>query len=151
MSIAQSCQRQIIKKKKENLILADARKVNLLTLEVSMFNSVILVGRLGHDPESSTTKSGEHLCKFSIATTGKWLDKDGVSQESTTWHQIICWKKLADLSEQYLTKGRLVLIEGEVTTNSWTDKNGVKQYSTEIKAKKVLFLDSNGKDKKAGG
>lgn len=106
-----------------------------------MFSTTLLIGRLGTDPELKTIKSGDNVCTFSVATTGKWIDQSGESKEKTTWHRVTCWNKLADLCNQYLEKGRLVLVEGEITHNQWTDDNGDKHYSSEIRAKRILFLD----------
>ena len=107
-----------------------------------MFSTTLLIGRLGGDPELKTIKSGDNVCTFSVATTGKWIDQLGESKEKVTWHKVSCWNKLADLCNQYLSKGRLVLVEGEICHNQWTDEKGEKHYSSEIKAKRILFLDS---------
>jgi single-strand DNA-binding protein len=108
-----------------------------------MFSTTLLIGRLGADPEIKTVNSKDTICTFSVATTGKWISHDGESKEKITWHRVICWNKLADLCAQYLSKGRLVLVEGEIIHNNWTDEKGDKHYSSEIKAKRVLFLDSS--------
>lgn len=112
-----------------------------------MFSTTFLIGRLGSDPELKTTNSGDNVCSFSMATSGKWIDQTGESKEKVTWHKVVCWNKLADLCNQYLSKGRLVFIEGEIVHSSWTDNNGEKHYSSEIKAKKILFLDSSSEIK----
>lgn len=111
-----------------------------------MFSTVFLIGRLGSDPESKATSNNKKVCNFSIATTGKWIDQSGVSQEKTTWHRISTWEQLAELSQRYLKKGRLVFIEGEILNNSWEDSEGKMNYSSEIRAKKILFLDSSSKE-----
>lgn len=107
-----------------------------------MYSQTILVGRLGHDPEFKQTSNGDSQCKLSIATSGKWIDQDGVKQEKTTWHSVIVWNKLAELCRDNLVKGKTVFIEGEITNSSWTDDSGSKHYSSEIKAKRILFFDS---------
>lgn len=107
-----------------------------------MYSQTILVGRLGHDPEFKQTKSGDSLCKLSIATNGKWIDAEGVKQEKTTWHSVTVWNKLAELCRDNLTKGKTVFIEGIIVNSVWTDDNGEKHYSSEIKAKRILFFDS---------
>ena len=112
-----------------------------------MYSSTILVGRLGHDPESKTTKSGDSLCKLSIATNGTWFDSDGIKKESTTWHSITAWKGLADICKDHLKKGDLVFIEGEIINSSWTDENGRKHQSSEIKAKRILFFNTPKSEK----
>lgn len=108
-----------------------------------MFSTTLLIGRVGADPELRYTSSGDTVTTFSVATTGKWVDSNGESNEKVSWHKVTAWKKLAELANEYLRKGRLVFIQGEIVNNSWTNKQGQKQYSTEIHAKRILFLDSN--------
>ncbi|MBO4543692.1 MAG: single-stranded DNA-binding protein [Bacteroidales bacterium] len=96
-------------------------------------NKVILVGRLGRDPEVKTINSGAKYARFTIATSETFKGKDGEKKEVTEWHNIVCWRKLADIAEQYLTKGKLVYLEGRLTTRTWED-NGAKKYMTEIVA-----------------
>ncbi len=104
-------------------------------------NKVILVGRLGQDPEMKYTPSGTGVCNFSIATSETWNDKSGQKQERTEWHRIVVWSKLAELCNQYLAKGRQVFVEGKLQTRSWDDqKTGQKKYMTEINATTVQFL-----------
>ena len=106
-------------------------------------NKVILVGRLGADPELKNTPSGASVCNFSIATTESWNDKNGGGrQEKTEWHRVVAWNKLADLCGQYLAKGRQVYLEGRIQTRSWDDKEGNKRYTTEIMAQTIQFLGS---------
>lgn len=103
-------------------------------------NKVILLGRLGKDPELKYTPSGAPVCNFTMATSENWMDKSGQKQEKTEWHRIVVWGKLAEVSNQYLAKGRQVFIEGRLQTRSWDDKNGQKQYTTEINATTVQFI-----------
>ena len=103
-------------------------------------NKVILLGRLGQDPELKYTPSGTAVCNFSIATSESWSDKSGQKQERTEWHRIVVWGKLAELCNQYLSKGRQAFIEGGLQTRSWEDKQGQKRYTTEINAKSVQFI-----------
>lgn len=104
-------------------------------------NKVILMGRLGKDPELKYTPSGAAVCNFSIATTESWNDKSsGQKQERTEWHRIVVWGKLAELCNQYLAQGRQVYVEGSLQTRSWDDKDGNKRYTTEINAKTVQFI-----------
>lgn len=106
-------------------------------------NKVILIGRLGSDPELNFTSSGQAVGKLSIATTEGWMDKNsGQWQEKTEWHRVIAWGKLAEKVKEYLSKGRLVYVEGRLQTRSYEDKNGVKKYTTEIVARTIQFLDS---------
>jgi len=108
-------------------------------------NKVILLGNLGKDPELSYTASGVAVAKFSIATNEKWKDQEGNVQEKVEWHNIIAWRKLAEICGQYLKKGSKVYLEGKLQTRSWDDKNtGVKRYTTEIIADDLIMLDSKG-------
>lgn len=103
-------------------------------------NKVILIGNLGKDPEFKYTPGGQAVATFSLATTERFADKGGQRQERTEWHNIVAWGKLAELSNQYLKKGRSVYIEGRITTRSWDDKDGVKKYKTEIVANTLQFI-----------
>jgi single-strand DNA-binding protein len=103
-------------------------------------NKVIILGRLGQDPELKYTPGGMAVCNFTVATSESWADKSGQKQERTEWHRIVVWGKLAELCNQYLTKGRQAFIEGSLQTRSWDDKNGQKRYTTEINAKTVQFI-----------
>lgn len=103
-------------------------------------NKVILLGRLGQDPELKYTPGGAAVCNFSVATTESWTDKQGQKQEKTEWHRIVVWGKLAELCNQYLAKGRQAFVEGRLQTRSWDDKDGSKRYTTEIMANTVQFI-----------
>jgi len=103
-------------------------------------NKVILIGRLGTDPEVRQTKGGMAVANFSLATSEFYNDKDGNKQEKTEWHRIVVWGKQADLCAQYLSKGRQVFIEGRLQTRSWDDQQGQKRYTTEVVAANVRFL-----------
>lgn len=104
-------------------------------------NKVILLGRLGQDPELKYTPSGASVCNFSMATSETWNDKaTGQKQERTEWHRIVVWGKLAELCNQYLSKGRQAFVEGRLQTRSWEDQNGQKRYTTEINATTVQFI-----------
>ena len=104
-------------------------------------NKVILVGTLGRDPEMRYTAAGKAIANTSLATNESWKDKNtGEKQERTEWHRIVVWGKLAELCNQYLTKGRQAFVEGTLQTRSWDDKSGQKRYTTEINAKTVQFI-----------
>ncbi len=103
-------------------------------------NKVILLGRLGQDPELKYTPGGSPVCNFSLATTESWTDKAGAKQEKTEWHRVVVWGKLAELCNQYLAKGRQAFLEGRLQTRSWDDKDGHKRYTTEILASTVQFI-----------
>jgi single-strand DNA-binding protein len=105
-------------------------------------NKVILVGRLGSDPEVRYTPDGTAVANFSIATSDEWTDKaTGEKKERTEWHRIVAWRKLGEICGEYLSKGRQVYVEGKLQTRSW-EKDGVTRYSTEIIASDVQFLGS---------
>ena len=97
-----------------------------------MLNKVMLIGRLGRDPEIRYTQSGNAVASFSIATSEYWRDKQGQRQEKTEWHDIVAWDRLADQAQSYLKKGSMVYIEGKLQTRSWDDQQGQKKYRTEI-------------------
>ena len=115
-------------------------------------NKVLLIGNLGKDPELSYTPSGIAVAKFSIATNERWKDNDGNLQERTEWHNIVAWRKLAEICGQYLKKGSKIYLEGKLQTRSWDDKNsGAKRYMTEIIADDMVMLDSKGASADTGG
>jgi single-strand DNA-binding protein len=117
-----------------------------------MINKVILVGRLGKDPEVRSTPGGTSVAKFTIATDERFTDKNGEKQERTEWHNITAWGKLGEICGQYLRKGKLVYIEGSIRTDSWDDKeSGQKKYRTEIVARDMKMLDRRGDDEGSGG
>ncbi|MBL7664765.1 MAG: single-stranded DNA-binding protein [Bacteriovoracaceae bacterium] len=103
-------------------------------------NKVIILGRLGQDPELKYTPTGSAVCNFSVATSDNWTDKSGQKQEKTEWHRVVVWGKLAELCNQYLSKGRQVFLEGKLQTRSWDDKDGNKRYTTEVLANTVQFI-----------
>jgi len=98
---------------------------------MSNVNKVILLGRLGRDPEMRNTQSGSKIANLRLATSEKWR-KDGELVERTEWHTVVIFDKLAEIAEQYATKGSLVYIEGQMQTRKWKDKDGQDRYSTEI-------------------
>lgn len=105
-----------------------------------MYNKTIVVGYLGRDPEMRFTPSGQSVCTFSIASTRYWTDQNGQRQEKTTWFKVTTWNKQAETCNQYLAKGRLVLVEGEIEASAWTDKDGNSRATLELTAKTVKFL-----------
>ena len=104
-------------------------------------NKVILLGRLGRDPELRTTQSGQSVCNFSVATSEKWKDKQGEAQERTEWHNIVAWAKLAEICAEYLSKGSQAYIEGKLQTTKY-EKDGIERYKTEVVAAAVQFVGS---------
>jgi single-strand DNA-binding protein len=103
-------------------------------------NKVLLIGRLGNNPEIRYTNTGTAVANFNLATSESWNDKQGQKQERTEWHRVVVWGKLAELCEKYLAKGRQCFVEGRLQTRSWDDKDGNKRYTTEIVASTVQFL-----------
>ena len=103
-------------------------------------NKAILVGNLGSDPELRHTPSGTAVANFNIATTEQWTSKTGERGERTEWHRIVCWGRLAEISNEYLTKGKQVYIEGRLQTRSWDDRDGNKKYMTEVVAMSMTML-----------
>ena len=103
-------------------------------------NKVMIIGRLGADPEMKTLSSGNALTTFNVATSENWKDKDGQKQERTEWHRIVVWGKLAEICGKYLAKGREAYIEGKLQTRSWEDQQGQKKYTTEVVATNVQFI-----------
>jgi single-strand DNA-binding protein len=108
-------------------------------------NKVMLIGNLGKDPELRYTTSGVAVATFSLATNESWKDQDGNLQERTEWHNIVAWRKLAEICGEWLKKGKKVYIEGRIQTRSYDDKStGTKKYITEIVADNMIMLDSKG-------
>jgi single-strand DNA-binding protein len=107
-------------------------------------NKVIIVGRLGTDPEVRSVGSGGTVTRLSVATSENWVDKEGHKQERTEWHRIVVWGRLAEICGKHLSKGRQVYVEGRLQTRSWEDQQGQKKYSTEIVANTVQFLGAAG-------
>ena len=117
-----------------------------------MINKVILVGRLGKDPEIRSTPNGTSVAKFTVATDEKFTDRNGEKQERTEWHNITAWGKLGEICGQYLRKGKLVYLEGSIRTDSWDDKEtGQKKYRTEVVANTMKMLDRRGDEGGGGG
>ncbi len=111
-----------------------------------MVNRVILVGHLGGDPEMRYTSSGTPVTNFSLATNERWNNQNGERQERTEWHKIVTWSKLAEISNQYLTKGQLVFIEGRIQTREWDDRDGNKRRTTEIIASDMRRMSPRSSD-----
>jgi single-strand DNA-binding protein len=103
-------------------------------------NKVILVGRLGRDPETRYTGSGQAVANFSVATDETYKDRNGERQKRTEWHKIVVWGKQAEIAQQYLKKGSLIFIEGRIQSREWQDKEGQKRTSFEIVATNFRML-----------
>ena len=113
-------------------------------------NRVILVGRLGRDPETRYTGSGQAVANFSVATDESYKDRNGERQKRTEWHKIVVWGKQAEIAQQYLKKGSLVFIEGRIQSREWQDKEGQKRTSFEIVANTFRMLGGRAEAAAAG-
>ena len=114
-------------------------------------NKVILVGRLGRDPETRYTGSGQAVANFSVATDESYKDRNGERQKRTEWHKIVVWGKQAEIAQQYLTKGSLIFIEGRIQSREWQDKEGQKRTSFEIVANNFRMLGGRAESAAAAG
>jgi single-strand DNA-binding protein len=116
-----------------------------------VFNKAFLLGNLGRDPEVRSLSSGEPVATFSMATTERWKDGEGERQERTEWHQVVCYRRLAEIAGQYLRRGRMVFVEGKVRTRSWTPPDSEeKRYRTEIVARSIQMIGGSGRGEGAG-
>jgi single-strand DNA-binding protein len=113
-------------------------------------NKVILVGRLGRDPETRFTGGGQAVANFSVATDETYKDKNGERQKRTEWHKIVVWGKQAEIAQQYLKKGSLIFIEGRIQSREWQDKEGQKRTSFEIVATNFRMLGGKSDGAAAG-
>ena len=114
-------------------------------------NKVILVGRLGRDPETRYTSGGQAVANFTLATDESYKSRSGERQKRTEWHRIVLWGKLAEIAQQYLKKGMQIYIEGRIQTRQWEDKrDGQKRTTTEIVATTMKMLGSRGESAAAG-
>ncbi len=117
-------------------------------------NKVILIGRLGQDPEVRHMPSGDAVANISLATSESWKDKQGQKQERTEWHRVAVFGKLAEICGEYLRKGSQVYFEGKLQTRKWTDQQGVEKYTTEVKVDgfegKMQMLGGGGDNQSSG-
>ena len=110
---------------------------------MASINKVILIGNLGADPEIRTTATGESVCNLRLATTDKWKDKTtGDARETTEWHRVVLYRRLAEIAGEYLKKGSPVYIEGRLRTRKWQDKEGKERSTTEIEGNELKMLGS---------
>lgn len=123
------------------------RKENIMAKDL---NKVMLIGRLGQDPELKYTQSGVAVVSFSMATGSKWKDQEGNWQEKTEWHNCKAWRNMAEIISNYLKKGSKIYVEGRLETSNWEDENKKKHYKTEIVVDEMIMLDSKG-DNSGGG
>ncbi|HEY81163.1 MAG TPA: single-stranded DNA-binding protein [Anaerolineae bacterium] len=116
-----------------------------------MYQHVVIVGNLGRDPEMRYTPSGIPVTSFSVAVSRKWKNQEGELQEKTTWFRVTAWRKLAELCNQYLEKGRLVLVEGEIDASAWVGQDGEPRATLELTAQNVRFLGNRSSAGEFGG
>ena len=110
-------------------------------------NKVIIVGNLGNDPEIRTMPNGEQVANITVATSESWTDKNtGERKEQTEWHRIVLYRRLAEITGQYLHKGSQVYIEGRLKTRKWQDSNGQDRYTTEIQGDNLQMLGGRNQD-----
>jgi len=110
-----------------------------------MLNKTMLIGNLGADVETRYTKTQVAVATFRIATTERWKDNEGNTQEATEWHRIVAFGRLAEICAEYLSKGSKVYLEGRLQTRKWQDAEGVTRFTTEIVAREMKMLSGNGK------
>jgi single-strand DNA-binding protein len=122
-----------------------------------MYHKVTIIGNLGHDPELKYTPQGDAVVNFSVATNRRWTNNDGSQGEETVWFRCVAWRKLAEVINQYLAKGRQVYIEGRLQPDKatggprvWTDKDGNSRASFEVTVETIKFLGSPGERNGAG-
>jgi single-strand DNA-binding protein len=128
-------------------LLLCANKVVILAVKTLLgmsFNKVILIGNVGKDPEVRHLETGTAVASFTLATTERYKNRNGELQDQTEWHNIVCWRNLAELSEKYIKKGAQIFVEGKIRTRSWADQTGAKRYTTEIVADNIRLLDRKG-------
>ncbi len=107
-------------------------------------NKVQLIGNLGADPELRSTNTGTRVATLSVATSRRWADKSGQQQEKTEWHRVICWDRLAELCERYLSRGDRIYVEGSIEYRQWEGQDGQTRYTTEIRARELIMLGGRG-------
>ena len=105
-----------------------------------MFQQTLIVGRVGRDAEMRYTPGGIPVTNFSVAVDQRWTDASGQPQEKVTWFRIVCWRKLAEITNQYVKKGQRILVAGDIEATAWTDRDGTPRASLELTADRVRFL-----------
>ncbi len=117
---------------------------------MSSLNKVLLIGRLGADPELRSTADGIPVATFNVATSETYKDRSGVKQEKTEWHRVVAWRKLGEIAGEYLKKGKLVYIEGKIQSREFEGKDGIKRKTFEIVASEMKMLGSAGEGRQSG-
>jgi len=116
-----------------------------------MYQRTVVVGHLGRDPEMRYTQEGTPVTSFSVATTRRWNDREGAQREETTWFRVTVWGRQAEPCNQYLSKGRLVLVEGTIGASAWKGRDGEPRATLELRADRVVFLGGRGEAAPAEG
>ncbi|MFU8861677.1 MAG: single-stranded DNA-binding protein [Cyclonatronaceae bacterium] len=111
---------------------------------MASLNKVMIIGHLGADPDVRYSQNNTAIATLSVATNERYKDQNGDWQESTEWHRIVAFGRIAEICQEYLKKGSKIYVEGSLQTRSWEDKEGVKKYTTEIKARTLFMLDGKG-------
>ena len=117
---------------------------------MSNLNKVLLIGRLGSDPELRYTADGVPVATFNVATSETYKDKGGAKQEKTEWHRVVAWRKLGEIAGEYLKKGKLVYIEGKIQSRDYEGKDGIKRKTFEIIASEMKMLGGAGEARQTG-
>lgn len=116
-----------------------------------MVNKVILIGRVGRDPEVRSFDAGVKKASFTLATSETFRNRDGQRSEQTEWHNIVLWRNAADIAERFVKKGSLIYLEGRIRYRSWDDASGNKRYTTDIECDVIRLLDKKGDAEQSGG
>ncbi|TVQ12601.1 MAG: single-stranded DNA-binding protein [Balneolaceae bacterium] len=111
---------------------------------MASLNKVMIIGHLGADPDVRYSQNNTAIATLSVATNERYKDQNGDWQESTEWHRIVAFGRIAEVCQEYVKKGSKIYVEGSLQTRSWEDKDGVKKYTTEIKARTLFMLDGKG-------
>lgn len=111
---------------------------------MASLNKVMIIGHLGADPDVRYSQNNTAIATLSVATNERYKDQNGDWQESTEWHRIVAFGRVAEICQEYVKKGSKIYVEGTLQTRSWEDKDGVKKYTTEIKARTLFMLDGKG-------
>lgn len=114
-----------------------------------MYQRTVVVGHLGRDPEMRYTQEGTPVTSFSVATSRRWTSREGESREETTWFRVSAWGRQAETCNQYLSKGRLVLVDGTVSVSAWKGRDGEPRATLELRAERVVFLGGRGESVEA--
>ena len=118
---------------------------------MASLNKVQIIGRLGADPEMRYTANGTPVTNFRVACDRRYTTTAGERRNETEWVSVVAWQQLAETAGQYLSRGRLVYVEGRLQTRQWEDREGNRRYTTEVVAQNIEFLDSRGPDDNPGG